>query len=313
MMRDAEIVCVGQAVVDCINRGWHDDVAMNVQNWVESISLHVGGDAFNESVILRRMGHSVRIVCGMGKDLAGDLIISQLEKNGIDTGAVERLEGEATPVADILLSQNGQRKSVTSRASLLKSYSPSPKHIEGCRVLSLASLFRPPLANPDNIVRLVRAAKAQGSIVCADTKLPVVPELGLDSIKEILPLIDYIFPNENEAARFTGQSSFEDMAKALLDMGIGHVVVKCGPAGVLAMSRDESFTVPSFPVEAVDSTGAGDNFVAGFISSLLHGSNFYDCCLFGTAAAANCVMSIGTTTGVKSRQQVEDFLKEHGC
>ncbi len=312
MVTHAEIVCVGQAVVDCINRGWHDDVAMNVQNWAESISLHVGGDAFNESVILRRMGHSVRIVCGLGMDLAGDLIISQLEKNGIDTEAVDRLEGENTPVADILLSQNGQRKSVSSRASLLKSYSPSPEYVSGCRVLSLASLFRPPLSRPENIIELVRAAKAQGSIVCADTKLPVVPELGLESIKEILPLIDYIFPNENEAARFTGRDNFEDMAKALLDMGIGHAVIKCGPSGILAMSGDERFTLPSFPVKAVDSTGAGDNFAAGFISSLIHGKGFYDCCLFGTAAAANCVMSIGTTTGVKSRQQVEDFLKEHG-
>ena len=309
MAEKVQVVCVGQAVVDCITNGWEENQYRKNVYRARSITLNVGGDAFNESVILTRLGHCVRLVCCLGQDMAGDLIVSQIRAAGVSDEGITRLACETTPVADILINPGKERQSVTSAAATLKSYRPSLDNISGYKVLSLASMFRAPLDDTDRILSLVRGAKAQGVIVCADTKMPTFKDFCLEDVKEILPYIDYIFPNENEAAFFTGRSDFNDMAQVFLDMGVGHVVVKTGAAGCVARSGSESFALPAFPVKAVDTTGAGDNFVAGFISTLLSGGSFYDCCVFASATAANSVMALGTTAGVRSRGQIELFLK----
>lgn len=219
----------------------------------------------------------------------------------------------ATPVANLLVEPGGERQSISCPAAKLEFFTPTLEGLSGYRVLSLASLFRAPLDDPQRLLELVRAAKKQGAVVCADTKLPSFRQLSLADVREALPYIDYIFPNENEAAYYTGREDYREMAAALLEMGVGHVVVKAGPAGCLCRSRTECFSLPAFPVKALDSTGAGDNFAAGFISALLHGADFYGSCRFGAAAAALCVTATGSTAAVRDRGQVEAFLAEQGC
>lgn len=304
----AQIICVGQAVVDCITENIDKSSDKKNVYRAHSISLNVGGDAFNESVILSRLGHSVQILCGMGNDLAGDLILSRLTCTSVDTSLITRSDSLSTPVANIILTSGRDRQSVSSEAARLEGYSPPTDGISGCRILSLASLFRAPLDRPEQILSLVKAARDGGAVICADTKLPTFRLLDLEDLRDVLPYIDYIFPNEAEASYYSGRSDYSAMADAFLNRGVGHVIIKTGAKGCFAKSSSECFSVPSFPVNAVDSTGAGDNFAAGFISALLHGEGFHDCCLFATAAAACSVTCIGTTSGVQSRRQVEEFL-----
>lgn len=307
-----QVICLGQAIVDCITLGWdRTPVQKNVYR-AQSITLSVGGDAFNESVILTRLGHRVRLVCGVGGDVAGDLILSAMAANGLSDAGVTRSAEGATPVADLLVEPGGERQSISCPAAKLPFFAPTLEGLSGYRVLSLASLFRAPLDDPDRLLALVRAAKAEGAVICADTKMPSFRRLSLRDVREALPYIDYIFPNENEAAYYTGRESYPDMAAALLEMGVGHVVIKTGPAGCLCRDGSRCFTLPAFPVRAIDSTGAGDNFAAGFISALLHGEDFYHCCRFGTAAAAVCVTATGSTAAVRDREQVEAFLAAQG-
>lgn len=310
MKDQPQVICLGQAIVDCITLGWDKTPVQKNVYRAQSISLSVGGDAFNESVILTRLGHRVRLICGIGKDAAGDLILSQMSANGLDHAGVTCCDGAATPVADLLVEPGGERQSISSPASKLEFFSPTLEGLSGYRVLSLASLFRAPLDDPQRLLELVRAAKKQGAVICADTKMPSFRALSLGDMREVLPYLDYIFPNENEAAYYTGREQYQDMAAVLLEMGVGHVVIKTGPAGCFCRSGEGAFSLPAFPVKALDSTGAGDNFAAGFISSLLHGEDFYHSCRFGAAAAAICVTGVGSTAAVKSRRQVEDFLAE---
>lgn len=304
-----QVVCLGQAIVDCITLGWdRAPVRKNVYR-AQSISLSIGGDAFNESVILTRLGHRVRLICGVGGDPAGDLILSAIRKNGLDTAGVVREEKAATPVADLLVAPGGERQSISSPAAMLEFFRPTLEGLSGYKVLSLASLFRAPLDDPRRLLTLVKTAKAQGAVICADTKMPSFRPLTLEDVRDSLPYIDYIFPNENEAAFLTGKEDYRQMAQCFLDRGVAHVVVKTGPAGCVCRDRESAFSLPAFPVKALDSTGAGDNFAAGFISALLHGRDFYNCCRFGAAAAALCVTATGSTAAVRSREQVEEFLE----
>lgn len=306
----AEIVCIGQAVIDCITRGKEEKPHKKNVYRAENISLNTGGDALNESVILSRLGHRVKLVCGVGNDVAGNLILHEMETRGIDVSDVTQSDSLTTPIANLMVNRDGTRVSINSEATMLTGYAPSEHVIKGAKVVSLASLFRAPLDDSETIIRLARAAKEQGAILCADTKIPTYRKLTLDDIREILPLIDYIFPNENEGEYYTGETEYMAMAEHFRSLGVKNVIIKTGEKGCTVSGEQGQFSMPAYAVNAVDSTGGGDNFVAGFISSLLHGGSLRECCQYGTACAAVCVQSIGATTGVKSRESVEEFLKE---
>ena len=122
--------------------------------------------------------------------------------------------------------------------------------------------------------------------------------MSLSDIAAVLPMIDYIFPNDTEAAFLTGiDGSYEEMAEALLEQGIRHVVIKAGEQGIYAAASEsgERFMLPALKVPVVDTTGAGDNFVAGFMEGLLRGADFRECCEAGLEAAALSIQHLGAT------------------
>ena len=154
----------------------------------------------------------------------------------------------------------------------------------------MASLFRPPLDNYDRIRALVRAAKADGAMVCADTKLPLYGPKSLDGIADILPMIDCIFPNEREAEYYSGRHSLPEMARAIADMGLRCVVIKAGPDGCYVYTEGRGEALPAVkPERVVDTTGARDNFVAGFIRGLIQGLAIHDCAEYGLKQAARAI------------------------
>lgn len=286
-----KVICIGQALVDCITRGkepWRERVYR-----AQSISLNTGGDALNEASLLAKMGIPVSLVCGLGEDVAGNLVYQTALERGIDVSHVSRLSKLATPIANLTVHPDGSRESCNSEATMLTGYIPDPSVVHGASVVSLASLFRAPLDQKETVIHLAREAKKAGAILCADTKIPTFRQLTPQDISEILPLIDYLFPNENEAALFTGKQDYMEMAEALHAMGIRTVIVKAGKDGCYACSDTERFHMPALPVKAIDSTGAGDSFVAGFIAGLLEQKSLWECCEKGTKCAAECVGHAG--------------------
>ena len=288
-----DVICIGQAVLDCITRGRElTPYKPNVYR-ADTIRLHTGGDAVNESMALAGMGLKPAIVCALGRDIAGNLLMDALSRAGVDTSRVSRPPID-TPVANLQVARDGSRVSVNSNATRLPGYVIDPEAVKGARVVSLASLFRPPLEDFDTIRALIRAAKASGAIVCADTKLPLARDIRLEGLMDVLPMIDCMFPNEKEAAYYTGQRTFPDMAKALTDMGVKRVVIKAGPEGCCVRGDGESFSLPAVPVEnVVDTTGAGDNFVAGFIAALLNNEPLRSCAEAGLQQAARAITHTG--------------------
>ena len=91
--------------------------------------------------------------------------------------------------------------------------------------------------------------------------------------------------------------SFEEMAAALLEQGIRHVVIKAGEEGIFAADAEsgERFMLPALKVPVVDTTGAGDNLVAGFMDGLLRGADFRKCCEAGIRTAALSIQHLGAT------------------
>ena len=148
-----------------------------------------------------------------------------------------------------------------------------------------------------------------GLLTVADTKLPNFKVLGLDDVSEALPFIDYITPNEDEAKYYTGKEDPSDMADVFLDYGIKIVIIKLGGKGCFFKNNDHAISLPPYDIEAVDATGAGDNFVAGLVSRLLSGDSIDEALKFANACGAICTTAVGASTALKNTKQVMDLIE----
>ena len=305
-----DVMCVGVALVDNIIRGF-DPAPVSASGYMAaSASLSAGGEAVNSSIAAARLGLRTGILCALGDDAAGELVRSALQKHGVD--ARRAVRSEHTPVTTMFVREDGSRRSIVTPAHRINFHPErEPSLFTDARTLLLGSLFRTPFDDPAIIRAVVTSAKAAGQLVIADTKIPNGRPLGLGDIADALPLIDYITPNEDEARFLTGLEEPEAMADAFLGIGAQCVIIKLGGQGCLLKNARETVRLPAFRVKAVDSTGAGDNFAAGFAAELLRGAAVRDALRFANACGAICVTAVGAGTALTGRDQVEDFLPSH--
>ena len=99
------------------------------------------------------------------------------------------------------------------------------------------------------------------------------------------------------------------MADVFLQTGVKNVIIKLGGKGCLLKNTENSLFLPPMKIDAVDATGAGDNFVAGFASEILRGSSPEEALRFGNACGAICTTAVGACTALRDREQVIGFLK----
>ena len=98
------------------------------------------------------------------------------------------------------------------------------------------------------------------------------------------------------------------MADIFLDYGIRNVVIKLGGKGCFFKNTQVSLQLPPHKIKAVDATGAGDNFLAGFASEILRGSTPQEALAFANACGAICTTAVGASTALQSREQVLKFM-----
>ena len=305
-----DVICAGMALVDLIIRGFNPTPVSASGYVAESASLNAGGEAVNEAVAAAKLGLKAGILCALGNDPAGEIVLNELRKNGVDTRSVVRTA--ATPVTTMFVRDDGSRQSITNQAHRFNFHpEKDPSLFTDAKALILGSLFRSPFDDPEVVHAVVNCAKAAGQLVIADTKLPNFRVLTLDDFRDSLAQIDYITPNEDEARYFTGQDEPEDMADVFLDYGIKNVVIKLGSRGCMLKNQTITLRLPPEPVDAVDATGAGDNFAAGFISEILRGAPPEKALRFANACGAICTTAIGAGTALKNREQVLTFLKKN--
>ena len=303
--KETDILCIGMALVDSIIKGFNPEPVSASGFTAVSGTLNVGGEAVNEAVAAAKLGMRTGILCTLGTDPAGDMIVDYLKKNGADTSGVIRDAEHATPVTTMFVNDDGTRKSITNQAHR---YNFHPEkyldEIVKARAIILGSLFRAPFDDPAIIYEVVTGAKKAGVLVIADTKLPNFVKLTLDDIKNTLPELDFITPNEDEAKYFTGKTEPEDMADVFLGYGVKNVIIKLGSKGCLFKNSEKTIKIPPLKIDAVDATGAGDNFVAGLTTEILNGKPIEEALRFANACGAICTTAVGAGTALKDYDQV---------
>ena len=309
---EQKIICIGTALIDSIITGFEQRPVSASGYRAGSCSLNVGGEAVNEAIALAKLGINTQILCFIGEDSAGRLVEETLRDNMVDTSQIIREKSHPTPVTTMFVNADGTRKSITNTAHF---YNFHPEKYCECfkqaRAIILGSLFRAPFDDVKIIGDVIAGAKKQGLLVFADTKLPNNRALSLKDLEPVLPLIDYITPNEDEAEYYSGEKETEKMADVFLSYGIRNVVIKLGSKGCYFKNREFSIYLPPYEINAVDATGAGDNFIAGLASELLRESTIRDSLRFANACGAVCTTKVGAGTALRNREQILDFIKNN--
>jgi len=302
------VVCIGLAVADVLVR----PVDIGFQNrdttFVDEISNAVGGDAFNEARALARLGVPVKLMSSVGSDIWGDFIIKTGNEAGINMEHVMRQTDYPTTVSVVMIRPDGERNFVCSRGSAMHFIAESldMPSVEKAKIVSLASLYSS--SEMDLVfLEVAKAAKKAGAIVTADTTTNM-EVCTLESRAELFSLIDFIFPNYDEARGITGETSLDGIAGAFLKCGVGNVVIKTGRNGCYIQNAKEKLSAPTYKnAVRVDTTGAGDNFAAGFIYGLYKDLPILECAAYANAAASVSIQYTGAG-GVTNLKEVEDMM-----
>ncbi len=134
---------------------------------------------------------------------------------------------------------------------------------------------------------------------------------GLENIRSMLESSDIVFMNKVELESLTGKD-YQSGSRVLLDMGCGQVAVTLGSEGSYIADADGFCMVPIEPKKAVDTTGAGDSFAAGFLYGVLLGKSKEECGVIGNIVASKCIKSIGARTSLPTSEELQsskDFPK----
>lgn len=306
-----EVMCIGIACVDVLLRGVNLSVPFKAESkHAECVALGVGGDATNQAIILTKLGVGTKLMTGIGSDTAGDFIKTTIERAGVDMSETIYVNSSDSCINIIVVDPSGQRNFINAGMPESARFTAKLEAIKDVKIVSIGSMMVPPFTTAESISRVVQTAKRNGSIVCADVVFNY-DACTLKDLENVLPMVDYMFPNEEEASALTGKSDLDEMADVFLSYGVKNIIIKIGKEGCFVKNATKRMIVPAIGNKVVDTTGAGDNFAAGFITALLDEKPIEECCRFAAGTAGIAIQHIGANTGVKSRQQVEKFLEEN--
>ncbi|MBM0240041.1 ribokinase [Micromonospora sp. ATA32] len=269
-----------------------------------AVRRSAGGKGANQAVALARLGATVDMVGAVGNDADGRRMLDELAEAGVSTLHVAVDADEPTGLALVMVDADGDNAIVVvpgANVSVDQALvSAGGGAIDGCEVL-LAQLEIP--------LPAVEAALRSGAACGALVVLNAAPARPLPD--ELLALVDVLVVNEHEARELSGRTDVEAAAVQLCGRGAAQVVVTLGADGALMLSGDERVTAAGFPVRPVDTTGAGDCFVAALTVALAARRPPADALRFANAAAAVAVTRQGTQSAMPSRDEVEAFLASH--
>lgn len=305
-----DVICVGQTVADVLIRGV--DLATPFDGEMkrcDATAIGVGGDATNQSMVMSRLGLKTKLISSVGNDDLGEFLRMIVRKAGTDVSDMIVSDSHPSFMTVVVISPDGQRNFINTGVRNIIDFHVDPGVIIGAKVVSIASLLIPPFTTLESVEGLIDTAKENGSIICSD----VVYKDGasLETFASVWPKIDYVFPNDYEAQLLTGKEDIDGMADVFLDCGVKNVIIKIGKRGCFFKNKDTRVVVPTFDSPVIDTTGAGDNFASGFIAAMLDGKSPEECCFYGNAVASVACRFIGANTGVRNREQIEEFLKQY--
>lgn len=313
MTKEYDVICLGQVTQDIVmtNLELRPEKFFQNATCADELIFTSGGDAINESVTLAKLGNKVALLARLDTSPVGNMILEDI-KGHVDTSLLVRVKDCRIPSVVVAIQPGGEHYFLLgpSRNYGLELQDIDFTVFERTKIVSAASLYSLGVLDGDGIRRVFIKAKEAGALTVADLNTDI-RLLGPAAFNDLYENIDYLLPSFEEAEYVTGETNLKEMAEFFLCKGAKHVVIKCGGKGAYYQDAKESFMIPAFSVDAVDTTGCGDNFVAGFIHGVLEGMPHRECVRFACATGAVNALSYGGHLGVTDVHQIEDFLRNN--
>ena len=311
MQKDLDVVLFGEAMAMFIA---DDYLPLEEAN---HYTRAMAGAELNVSVGLERLGYRVGWISRLGADPLGRYILHQVQQVGLDTTRV--LFDERYPTGFQLKSRvrEGDPTVVYFRKSSAASHmAPNVEDDAYLRTARHLHVTGIPPALSDTCrqytYHAMEQAREADMSISFDPNLRPVLWKSEDEMRQVLNDLatkaDWVLPGLAEGIVLTGYTTPEDIANFYLERGAKLVSVKAGVRGSSLFTTSARYDAPIFPVQVVDTVGAGDGFAVGIISGMLEGLPLPACLERGNAMGALAVMAPGDQDGLPSREMLDRFL-----
>jgi ribokinase len=269
-----------------------------------SFQMHSGGKGANQAVAVARLGYSSILLGVTGDDIFGRQLLSTLKDFGVDTNHVGNVAG-SSGTASIVVDARGENTIIVTPGS---NHQVTPAYLRTkLDVLRNAGIILAQLEVPiDTIAWLAD--------YCTDSGIPLMldPAPATELPPAALSRLAWFTPNQTEATFYSAPGeSTEQMLVRFFGLGIQNVVLKQGSEGALVASADGSRDkIKIFPVNALDTTAAGDAFNGAFSVALMRGESPAESARFAAAAAAISVTRHGAQSSLPDQEEVMIFIED---
>jgi sugar/nucleoside kinase (ribokinase family) len=309
-----QVACLGILVADLLGRPIDDLPPRGRLGLVDDMTLHIGGCAANTGIDLARLGVDTAVLGKVGTDGLGDFVVNTLERSGVDTRGVVRDGSVNSSATMVLVGGDGERTFLhyLGGNAQYRVEDADWSVIRESKILHVAGALVMPALDSEPMAGLLQRAQNEGLTTSLDVVWDATGKW-MQTLRPCLAYTDYFMPSLAEAQEITGRTEVKEVARALQDVGVKTVALKLGGDGCYIRTPDGEFTAPTFKVEAVDGTGAGDAFDAGLLCGLVNGWGMERTARFANAVGALCVTAVGATAGIRSLEETEAFMRDWGA
>jgi ribokinase len=266
------------------------------ETFIRDCSESCGGSAANTVVGLVRLGCRVGFIGKVADDREGQMQLDNFKTEGVNTEGITKAgKGRSGHVLGFVDKKGARALYIDPGVNdIIEPRELQWNYVSQTSFIHLTSFvgeksFRTQKKLMSGLPENVKISFDPGSLYA---------QKGLAAIEPIVRNSFVMMPNSLELELLTGEKEVPKAAAALIGMGVKIVAVKLGSKGCYVSNGQEKHTIPSFKVNAVDTTGAGDAFNAGFLYGLIHDKNLSDCGRLGNFVASRCVIKMGARQGL---------------
>lgn len=313
MDKQYDIVTIGLMAYDMILRTVDETIFTRDATLLNGLGVSSGGGAMTQAVIASRLGCKTALVSKVGTDTFSHYLLEVLAEAGVDSTYIKISPTDTMMVTIALVRSDGTRNFLTWEGSSNRTFCLDDfdlSIVKKAKIVSYGSFYFLQGLDCGGAAEIFKEAKSGGAITIADAASDAFHQ-GQNIVLHNLPLIDYFIPSYEEARYLTGEADYRRMADKLLAKGCGNIIIKLGKEGCFAANQKESRLIPAcHTIPVCDSTGAGDNFVGGFMTGLLDGKDIFSAARYGNTVASVSIGAMGAVTAVKNRQQIEEAMNK---
>lgn len=272
--------------------------------------LRPGGSVANTAIVLAKLGVQVRLIGRTGNDRWADIALAPLLEYNVDVSAVRRDAGESTGLIFIPVTPDGERTMFSYRGANVRIPPQEivPELLQGSRILHISGYNFLETPQRTSTWRAIDLAQQAGIPLSLD--VGVEPALRARAeIESLLPSVSILSLGMDEASPLFNVDSPEEAAQSALERGVLAAAIKLGSQGCLLADHDRVFRQPAFPVQVVDTTGAGDAFCAGLLFAYLRRLDLPVAATIANASGALATAAIGGGPVLPGRDQLIHFLQ----